>query len=176
MNPWHEISPGEDVPNEIVAFIEVPSGSRNKYELDKTTGLIRLDRVLYSPVHYPGDYGFIPQTYWEDGDPVDVLVLSHHPVISGCLVDARPIGVLKMIDSGEEDDNIICVPVGDPKFAEVMSIKDISSHQVKEIVHFFEVYKHLQGKKVKVTKVLDRKEALAAVKKGIKLYNEKIRK
>jgi len=74
MNPWHEISPGEDVPNEIVAFIEVPSGSRNKYELDKTTGLIRLDRVLYGPVHYPGDYGFIPQTYWEDGDPVDVLV------------------------------------------------------------------------------------------------------
>jgi inorganic pyrophosphatase len=176
MNAWHDVNPGKNIPNEFTVYIEVPAGSRNKYELDKETGLIKLDRVLYSPVHYPGDYGFIPQTYWEDGDPVDVIVLSHHPVVPGCLMDVRPIGVLKMIDSGEEDDKVICVPLEDPKFNEVKSLKNISDHQKKEIIHFFEVYKELQNKKVDVKEMLDRPEALKVVTKGLKLYKETILK
>lgn len=172
MHPWHDISPGKEAPKKFNVYIEVPSGSRNKYELDKESGLIKLDRVLYSPMHYPGDYGFIPQTYWEDGDPVDVLVLSHHPVISGCLMEVRPIGVLEMVDSGEKDDKVICVPIEDPKFTQVKSMKDIPSHQKKEIIHFFEVYKHLQNKKVVVKGILDKKDAIDVVSKGISMYKK----
>jgi inorganic pyrophosphatase len=176
MNAWHDVSPGEGIPEKFTVYIEVPAESRNKYEMDKETGLIKLDRVLYSPVHYPGDYGFIPQTYWEDGDPVDVLVLSHHPVVPGCLMDVRPIGVLKMNDSGEEDDKVICVPLEDPKFNETISMKDVSQHKQKEIIHFFEIYKQLQKKEVKVRGIEDKKEAINVVKKGLQLYKDTILK
>ncbi|MBS3117847.1 inorganic diphosphatase [Candidatus Woesearchaeota archaeon] len=172
MNVWHDVSPGENIPEEFEAFIETPAGSRNKYELDKKTGLLRLDRVLYSPVHYPGDYGFIPRTVWFDNDPVDVLVLTHHPVTPGVLMGARPIGVLRMLDKNEEDDKIIAVPIDDPKFNEIKDISQISEHQKKEIKHFFEIYKTLQKVEVKVFDYLGAKEAKETIKKGLKLYKE----
>ncbi|HCL81851.1 MAG TPA: inorganic pyrophosphatase, partial [Nitrospiraceae bacterium] len=149
-NPWHDVSPGEKCPTEINAIIEVPMGSSTKYEIDKETGMIKLDRVLYSPVHYPADYGFIPRTYWEDDDPLDIIVISNFPVNPLTLVKARPVGVLRMIDKERDDTKIIAVHSTDPRFDGIKNLKDISEHTIKELRHFFEIYKELQGVKVTV--------------------------
>ncbi|MEM4637700.1 MAG: inorganic diphosphatase [Candidatus Woesearchaeota archaeon] len=172
MNPWHDVHYGEDAPEEVNAIIEVPKNSTLKYELDKKTGLIKLDRVLYSAVHYPGDYGFIPRTYWSDNDPLDILILSNYPVYPLTIVKARPIGVIHVIDNDEQDDKIIAVHAGDPRFSKYMDISDVPEHLVAEIKHFFETYKQLQNKKVKV---LDMKNSVIARKlvlKGIENYKK----
>ena len=147
---WHDIVAGRDTPREVTAVIEIPSGSRNKYELDKQTGLLKLDRVLYSSVHYPGDYGFIPRTLAEDGDPADILVRINEATFPGCTIDARPIGVLRMLDKGDPDDKILAVPCHDPYYADYHDINDVSAHYLREVEHFFHVYKDLEGKRVEI--------------------------
>jgi len=137
---------GERSPDTINVIVEIPSGSRNKYEYDKALDIFRLDRALHSPVYYPGDYGFAPRTLALDHDPLDVLILVSEPTFSGCLVVARPIGILKMIDDGMSDDKVLAVPVGEPEYAEVYSYTQIFAHQLRKIQHFFETYKLLEGK------------------------------
>ncbi|MCH7882922.1 inorganic diphosphatase [Patescibacteria group bacterium] len=171
MNLWHDISSGDG--QSLNVIIEIPKLSRVKYELDKETGLIKFDRVLYSPMHYPTNYGFVPQTLWEDGDPLDVLVLGYEPLVPQLLITVRPIGMLEMIDSGENDAKILAVPVKDPRFKNTKDIKDLEPHLLDEIKHFFSVYKELEGKKVEVGDWKGKKEALEAVDKAIKLYKEK---
>ncbi len=137
---------GDQSPEEINVIVEIPSGSRNKYEYDKALDIFRLDRALHSPVYYPGDYGFAPRTLALDGDPLDVLILVSEPTFSGCLVVARPIGILKMIDDGDADDKVLAVPVGEPEYADVHNYTQIFAHQLRKIQHFFETYKLLEGK------------------------------
>lgn len=149
-NPWHDIPVGKHPPDLITAIVEIPGGSRNKYELDKDTGLFKLDRVLYSAVHYPGDYGFIPRTLSEDGDPCDVLVLIREPTFVGCAIAARPIGVLRILDRGEPDEKILAVPAEDPFQHEYFDIADVPQHLLREVEHFFQIYKDLEGKRVQV--------------------------
>jgi inorganic pyrophosphatase len=176
MNLWHDVSLGKNVPDEINAIIEIPRGSLNKYEIDKETGLIALDRVSYTAQSYPVDYGFAPQTLWEDGDALDVIVLTTEPLAPGILVKVRPVAVVHMIDSGEGDDKIIAVPAKDPRFEEVKDLADVNQHTLKTLKHFYESYKKLQNKEVTVSGFDNREAALAAVKKSIELYNEKFGK
>jgi len=145
MNLWHELPPGPNVPDVIYAIIEIPKGSRNKYEYHKSAGIIKLDRVLYSSLHYPGEYGLIPRTYYEDGDPLDVLVMINDPTFPGCIIEARPIGVFRMMDKGLPDDKILAVPSTDPLFDGYTDIGDIPPHYLREVAHFFQVYKDLEG-------------------------------
>ena len=149
LHPWHDIPTGPDVPRVLTAVIEIPRHERNKYELDKELGLLRLDRVLYSAVQYPGDYGFLPRTLGDDGDPLDVLVIMTSPVFPGCLVEVRPVGIFHLIDRDASDEKIIAVPVRDPFTDEIRDLSDIRSHALKEIEHFFEVYKDLEGIRVR---------------------------
>jgi inorganic pyrophosphatase len=149
-HPWKDLAPGRQPPEVVTAVVEIPAGSRNKYEIDKESGLFKLDRVLYSAVHYPGDYGLIPQTLHQDGDPLDVLVVIKEPTFTGCLIDVRPVGVMWMLDRGEPDDKILAVPVSDPLHGDVHDLADLPKHLLKEIVHFFSVYKDLEGKRVEV--------------------------
>lgn len=172
-HPWHGLSYGDDAPNEVNAFIEVPKHSKLKYELDKESGFIKLDRVLYSAVHYPGDYGFIPQTLSEDGDPTDIIIISNFPVYPGVIVKARPVGVLEMIDGDERDEKIIAVYSDDPRFDKRKDINDFSEHVIIEIKHFFETYKELQGKKVEIKSIKGTWDAREEIKKGIALYKKK---
>jgi inorganic pyrophosphatase len=137
---------GPNLPEEINVVVEIPYGSRNKYEYDKEMNIFRLDRALHSPVYYPGDYGFMPQTLAEDGDPLDVLILVQQPTFPGCLVVARPIGILKMIDDGLPDDKILAVPVGEPSYQSIFTQSQIFPHTLRMINHFFETYKALEGK------------------------------
>ncbi len=150
INAWRDLPPGHHPPDLVTAVVEIPSGSRNKYELDKESGLLRLDRVLYSAVHYPGDYGFFPRTLVEDGDPLDILVRINEPTFPGCQIEARPIGVLKMLDKGEPDDKILAVPASDPFHNEYFDIADLPQHYLAEIEHFFHIYKDLEGKRVTI--------------------------
>lgn len=149
-HPWHDLVPGRSPPHIVTTVVEIPRGSRNKYELDKATGLFHLDRVLYSAVSYPGEYGFIPRTLAEDGDPCDILVLTGEPTFSGCCIDARPIGLLRMVDRDEPDAKILAVPANDPFHSESLGLADLPQHTLKEIAHFFEIYKDLEGKRVHV--------------------------
>lgn len=176
MHLWHDISLGKNAPEELTLVVENLQGSNNKYEIDKETGMIELDRVLFSSVFFPADYGFIPQTLWEDGDALDAYVITTNSLFPGCLVKVRPIGIITMIDGGESDDKLITVPVEDPRFDHVKDIADLSPHQVKEIKNFLETYKILEEKKVEVTGVEGKDAAMKAVKKGIELYNEKFGK
>lgn len=173
MNLWHEISAGENIPNTINVIIEIPKGSKNKYEIDKDTGLIKLDRAMKTSQDYPFDYGFVPQTLWEDGDALDVIVLTTYPLSTGILVEARPVAVMRMIDGGEGDDKIIAVPESDPRWDGVKSLDDINPHTIKEIQHFLETYKTIEGKKVEITGVEDTSAAQEAIQKSINLYKEK---
>ena len=173
INLWRDLSAGSNPPEIITAVVEIPSGSRNKYELDKESGLIRLDRVLYSAVHYPGDYGFIPRTLAEDGDPCDVLVLLNEPTFPGCQIDARPIGVLRMLDRGEPDDKILCVPCHDPFYGEYFDIADIPQHYLREVQHFFGIYKDLEGKRMEVLGWEKSEVAAQAVIEAMRAYEEK---
>lgn len=138
---------GENSPEEINVVVEIPEKSRNKYEYDKSLDIFRLDRALHSPIFYPGDYGFVPQTLALDDDPLDVLILTIEPTFVGCLVVARPIGLLKMLDEGKEDDKILAVPVGEPSFEGIHNYTQIFPHTIRKIQHFFETYKLLEGKK-----------------------------
>lgn len=179
MNLWHEVSKGENIPNEINVIIEIPKNSPNKYEIDKETGLISLDRANYSSATYPFDYGFVPQTLWEDNDPLDVIVLTTYPLHPGILVKSRPVAVMEMIDDGESDYKIIAVPVDDKRWDDTHDLGDLNKHMIKEYVHFFETYKELKkGQKdiVKIPKISGKKEAMEAVLKSIELYNEKFSK
>jgi len=176
MNLWHEISSGKKVPKTINVIIEIPRGSKNKYEIDKKTGVIKLDRAMKTAQDYPFDYGFVPQTYWEDGDALDVVVLTTYPLSTGILVEARPVGIMKMIDGGDSDDKIISVPKDDPRWDSVKDIKDVNPHTLKEIRHFFETYKTIENKKVEVGAFGGKGKAEKAIKKGIKLYNKEFKK
>lgn len=153
-------------------IIEIPKGSHNKYEIDKKTGLIKLDRVMHTAQEYPFDYGFVPQTLWDDGDALDVVVLTTYPLVPGLLVEARPIGIMHMIDDGEADEKIIAVAVGDPRFGEVKDIKNANQHTLKEIAHFFATYKQIQKKKVTVGGFEGRAAAEAAFLRARKMYDE----
>jgi inorganic pyrophosphatase len=144
-HPWHDIPTGPDPPAVVTAVIEIPTNERNKYELDKKLGVFRLDRVLHSAVHYPEDYGFLPRTLGDDGDPLDVLVLMTIPVFTGCLVEARPIGLFHLVDRGAADEKVLAVPTGDPYSDGLNDLRDIQPHYLKEIEHFFQVYKDLEG-------------------------------
>lgn len=174
MNLWHDVPFGDDTPESINVIIEIPKGSSNKYEIDKKTGLIKLDRANFSTAPYPTDYGFIPQTLWDDGDALDVIVLTTWPLHPGVLVNVRPIGVLKMQDGKDSDYKIVGVPKDDQRWDDVKDIRDLNNHKVQEISHFFETYKNLAGKKekVKIKEVGNRSEAKKAIKKSIKMYQE----
>ncbi len=171
MNLWHEIDPGEKSAMNVV--VEINKGSRNKYEVDKKTGLIALDRVLYSTQEYPFDYGFVPQSLWHDGDPLDVVLLTTQPIAPGILVKARPVALLHMTDAGEADEKIIAVPVDDPRFANMKDKADINPHTLKEISHFFATYKQLQNKEVIVGEIEGKSAAEEAFAEGLRLYREK---
>ncbi|MDB4947894.1 MAG: inorganic pyrophosphatase [Gemmatimonadetes bacterium] len=147
-HPWHDLPAGSAPPDDLNVVVEIPRGSRNKYELDKTTGMFRLDRVLYSSVHYPGDYGFFPQTYAQDDDPLDAIVMTTVPTFPGCVIDVRPIALFRMRDKGEMDEKVLCVPAKDPLYEHYREIGDVAPHYLKEVQHFFEVYKDLEGGRV----------------------------
>ena len=146
MNIWHDINPERITPEVFTAVIEIPKGGKNKYELDKETGLLKLDRVLYTSTHYPANYGFIPRTYAEDNDPLDVLVLCQEDILPLTLVECYPIGMLNMVDNNEQDEKIIAIPVREPNWSGYNDIADLPAHLFDEISHFFEVYKFLEGK------------------------------
>lgn len=172
MNLWHELPPGPDVPDVVYTIVEIPKGSRNKYEYHKTAGIIKLDRVLYSSLHYPGDYGLIPRTYYEDGDPLDVLVMINEPTFPGCIIEARPIGLFRMTDKGLPDDKVLAVPHTDPIFAEYHDVSDIPKHFLSEVAHFFEVYKDLEGARVEPIGWEDCKAARERIQHAIGLYKK----
>lgn len=175
MNLWKDIPLGDNAPEEFNTIIEIPRNSPNKYEIDKETGLIKLDRVNYSAAPYPFDYGFAPQTLWDDGDPLDVIVLTTYPLHPGILVSVRPVAVMEMIDSGDSDYKVIAVPVDDKRWEDVKDLKDINKHSLKEFQHFFETYKALKGKPapVEIKGIRGKAEAIAAVKKSVELYRQK---
>lgn len=173
MNLLNEISAGKNAPDIINVIIEIPKGSKNKYELDKETGLIMLDRAMHTSQDYPFDYGFVPQSHWEDGDPLDVVVLTTYALAPGVLVKVRPVGVMHMIDDGESDVKIIGVPESDPRFDGVLDIADINKHTLKEMEHFFKTYKNLQDKVVVINGFGDAKVAKACIIKSQELYREK---
>ncbi len=170
MNLLHDISPGSK--EEMNVIVEINRGSKNKYEIDKETGLIALDRVAHTAQDFPFDYGFIPQTLWDDGDAVDVILLTTYPLLPGILVRSRPVALMGMIDSGEGDDKIIAVPTDDPRWKGVLDLKDINPHTLKEIEHFYSTYKKLQNKEVVVKGFKGKTAAQAAFARGQKLYQQ----
>ncbi len=178
MNLWHDIPLGDNAPNEINVIIEIPKGSNNKYEIDKETGLIKLDRANYSAAPFPYDYGFVPQTLWDDDDALDVIVLTTFPLQTGILVQVRPVAVMEMIDSGESDYKIIAVPTEDKRWEDVQDLADINKHALKEFQHFLETYKALKGKPapVEIKGILGKAEAMTAINKSIELYKKKFAK
>lgn len=173
MNPWHDVPTGNKVPKEVNAIIEIPKDSKLKYEIDKDTGLLKLDRFLYSAVHYPGDYGFVPQTLWYDNDPIDILILTQRPVYPLTLASVRILGVLRMVDGEEKDDKLLAVYAEDPRYEEYKDIKDVPKHMINELKHFFETYKELQGKKCKVPEILNREAAYKDIEIAQKMYKDK---
>lgn len=175
-HPWHGITPGEGAPRIVNAIIEIPQGSRAKYEIDKDSGLLKLDRVIYSSVYYPNNYGFIPQTYGDDKDPLDILVLTSMPVQPFCLMQAKVIGVMQMIDSGDADDKIIAVAYNDPSMNHYNNIEELPRHFFDEMRHFFEEYKKLENKTVVVEEFGDKTKALKIVEDAIKSYDEHFRR
>jgi inorganic pyrophosphatase len=173
MHPWHDVQLGDDAPEIISAVIEIPKGSKIKYELDKKSGLIRVDRILFSSVHYPANYGFIPQTYCDDHDPLDILVLGQEAVAPLAILRAKVIGVMRMLDQGEADDKIIAVHADDPEYSFYKSINDLPPHRLMEVSRFFQGYKALENKKVVVEDFLDRKDGVEIIKAAIDLYSKK---
>ncbi|MDI6644496.1 MAG: inorganic diphosphatase [Methanobacteriaceae archaeon] len=172
MNLWKDLKPGPSSPEVIYAVIEIPKGSRNKYEYDKDMEAFALDRVLYSPFYYPAEYGIIPQTLYDDGDPMDIMVLMEQPTFPGCVIESRPVGMMKMIDGGDNDDKILAVSVNDPKFAEINDIDDLPKHLLEEIAHFFKEYKTLEGKETEIIGWVNKKEAIEAIEHSIDLYKK----
>ena len=173
-NVWHNVNPERIKKDDFLAVIEIRKGGKNKYELDKETGMIILDRVLYTSTHYPANYGFIPRTYADDGDPLDVLVLCQEIIDPLVLVRCYPIGVLKMIDGGKIDEKIIAIPFSDPTYAAYKNLEELPEHLSREISHFFEVYKMLENKETSVNEIMGREEAERIIEASIQSYREKI--
>ncbi len=170
MNLLHDITPGSS--DEMNVIIEIPRGSANKYEIDKETGLIALDRVLHTAQQYPFDYGFVPQTLWDDGDALDVVLLTTQPLIPGILVHARPVAILPMVDGGEKDEKVIAVPANDPRFNDIQNLGDINKHTLKEISHFFLTYKQLQKKEVSLGEYEGKEAAQTAFSRAVQMYQD----
>lgn len=173
MNIWHDINKSRISENEFEALIEIPKGSKAKYELDKETGLLRLDRVLYTSTVYPANYGFIPKTLAEDGDPLDVLVLCNEQIFPMTLVRCSPIGVIQMVDGDELDEKIIAVPVNDPNYKHFYDIKELPQHIFEEMMHFFEVYKALEHKTTTVKNICHKYQAIEIIRKCLDMYKVK---
>lgn len=173
MNPWKEINEKRVSPDEFIAYIEISKGSKNKYELDKETGLLRLDRILYTSTQYPHNYGFIPHTYAEDNDPLDVLLITSEPIIPMTLVKGKPIGMIDMIDQGLRDAKILAVCPDDPFYKNFNDVHELPEHIVQEITYFFETYKVLEGKETRVPGLRDREDAKQIIKEAIERYNKK---
>ncbi|ASZ13615.1 inorganic pyrophosphatase [Chitinophaga sp. MD30] len=171
-NPWHSVSTGSQSPHIVNAIIEIPKGCRAKYELDKESGLLKLDRVLYSSVYYPANYGFIPQTYCDDHDPLDILILSQVDVVPMCIMEAKVIGVMQMVDGGEADDKIIAVAANDMSVNYINDISELPPHFIAEMRHFFEEYKKLENKTVKVEEFQDKKKAEQIIIESIEGYRK----
>lgn len=176
VNPWHAVSYGAEAPQYVNAFIEIPKGTRAKYELDKETGFLKLDRVLFSSVHYPANYGFIPQTYGDDNDPLDILVLCSEVIEPMCMVEAKVIGVMHMVDNDEVDDKIIAVARNDMSVNYIDEIEQLGPHTMIEVRRFFEDYKQLQKAEVVVEQLQGREEAYKIVDESIQHYREKFNK
>jgi inorganic pyrophosphatase len=176
IHPWHDVTPGEDIPQEFNAIIEIPFGSSVKYELDKASGLIKLDRVLYSAVYYPANYGFVPQTLAEDDDPLDVLVLCQETVVPLTLLHARTIGLMTMIDGGKKDHKIIAVCVDDPEFNSYREAIEMPPHRLMMLRRFFQDYKKLEGKAVEVDEIEPAKEAYPIIEDALARYSRQRRK
>jgi inorganic pyrophosphatase len=176
MNPWHEVNVGENAPEIVTGIIEIPKNTRAKYELDKESGMLKLDRVLYSAMYYPANYGFIPQTYCDDNDPLDIVILSQIEIQPMCLVNAKVIGVMRMLDGGEMDDKIIAVADNDMSVNHINSIDELPRHFFRELKNFFEDYKKLEHKEVVVEDFQNKEIAIEIVKQSIIDYNYKFRK
>lgn len=174
MNIWHDIDPRRITPEEFVAVIEIQKGSKQKYELDKKTGLLILDRILYTSTHYPANYGFIPHTLADDGDPLDVLVLCSESLLPLSLVKVYPIGVITMNDNGSNDEKIIAIPFTDPNYNSYKNIDDLPKHVFDEMQHFFSVYKQLEGKNTAVNTVCGRENAIAIIEKSLTSYKDNL--
>ena len=172
IHPWHDLASGANVPAQLNVVVEIPRGSRNKYELDKDTGLFRFDRLLYSAVHYPGDYGFIPRTLAEDHDPLDVLIMTTSPTFTSCIVEVRPIGVFDMSDRGEMDEKILAVPTRDPLYEEFRDLGDVTPHFLLEVEHFFEIYKDLEGAQTKTMGWRDADAAHGVIRDAVARYSD----
>ena len=172
-NIWHDISESRITPEDFICVIEISKGSKKKYELDKETGYIILDRILYTSTHYPANYGFIPRTYGDDEDPLDVLLLCAEPLEPMSLVRAYPIGVIKMVDNGRNDEKIIAIPYNDPNYNNYKDISDLPMHIFEEMRHFFTVYKNLENKTTAVDEVMARDDAIKVIKSAIQNYKDK---
>ena len=175
-HPWHETSIGQNPPEFVNGLIEIPKGSRAKYEVDKESGLIKLDRVIYASMYYPLNYGFIPQTMGEDHDPLDIVVLTQVSVVPLCLIPSKVIGVMQMVDRGEADDKIIAVAEQDPSVNRINDVRDLPDHLRAELKHFFENYKTLESKKVVVDEFMDKAYAMRVIEKSITYYKQHFRR
>lgn len=176
MNPWHDFSDERITAERFISVIEIPKGSKNKYELDKESGMLCLDRILYTSTHYPANYGFIPRTLSEDGDPLDVLVLCQEKLEPLSIVECYPIGMITMIDENEEDEKIIAIPMKDPFLNSYKDITELPQHQFAEIKHFFEIYKYLENKTTRVDNICSRDVAVETIEKCKIAYNKKYAK
>jgi len=172
-NPWHDVDPGKNPDELFYAIIEISKGSKNKYELDKETGLLRADRVLYSSVHYPANYGFVPKSYCDDGDPLDVLVLCQEPIVPLCIVPCRAIGMITMRDEMGRDDKVIAVHAADPAYSSYQDISALPPHVIVELKRFFQDYKILEHKEVVIDNLKGRIDALNCIREAAKMYKEK---
>ncbi len=175
-HPWHDVTPGENLPLEFQTIVEIPMGSSVKYELDKETGLLRLDRMLYSAVYYPANYGFIPQTLAEDDDPMDVLVMCKEPLAPLTIVNSRAIGIMTMIDGGKPDHKILAVATDDPEFNYILEAEELPPHRLNQLRRFFQDYKQLEGKSVEVNKIQPVSSSLPVIENSLEAYSSRRRK
>lgn len=174
-HPWHNVNKGNQEPDMVNGIIEIPKNTKAKYELDKESGLLKLDRVIYSSMHYPANYGFIPQSYCDDKDPLDILILSQIKIVPMCIVPSRVIGVMRMLDNGEADDKIIAVSSGDPSVSHIRDISELPDHFISELRNFFEDYKKLENKTVVIETFLGREQAMDILNESFRMYDEKFR-
>lgn len=176
MNPWHDIDLGLDEDNELNCLIEIPAQSKIKYEIDKESGLLKVDRILHSSVHYPCNYGLFPQTFCDDGDPLDVLVIGQAPIAPLSIMRVRPVGVMRMIDQGKGDDKVISIHVDDPEYNHIKKLSELAPHKIAEIRQFFASYKILENKSVEIRSIDDEHAAMDVIADSIKLYKENFKK